>query len=205
MKLITISGLDGSGKSTQIEMLKTYLEAQGKKVFYFHAIEFGMAKKITDFRLKYCLICRLLNSCKTSNPHKSVTKANFLQIILRRIFLMIDLWRFKSLRAKLQKDGYDYILSDRYFHDTVVNIYFLRGSDKKIRCEDKVVRPDAAIYLDADSENIMSRERKPDQGVEYLQKKKEIYDKKSVAWNMKVVDGNRDRDIIFAEIKNLAI
>ncbi|HLN19060.1 MAG TPA: hypothetical protein VK255_02730, partial [Patescibacteria group bacterium] len=37
MNIITISGLDGSGKSTQIDMLKSFLESQGKKVFYFHA------------------------------------------------------------------------------------------------------------------------------------------------------------------------
>ena len=46
LKLITISGLDGSGKSTQIEFLKDYLKSQDKTFFYFHAVDFSIGNKI---------------------------------------------------------------------------------------------------------------------------------------------------------------
>ncbi len=90
MRIITISGLDGSGKSTQIEMLKSYLESQNKKVFYFHSIEFGIANKISG------------KGYGTSA--KSKTETNWLGIILRRIFMMIDLLRFRKLLKKLKKE-----------------------------------------------------------------------------------------------------
>jgi len=35
-----------------------------------------------------------------------------------------------------------------------------------------------------------------------LKEKKELYENKTGLWNMKVVDGNRDKDVIFEEIKS---
>ena len=190
MKLISISGLDGSGKSTQTELLKNYLVFQDKKVFYFHAIQFSLANRVSQKN-------------KSENA-KSVTNANFFQIILRRVFLMIDLLRFKNLLKKLEKEGFDYLISDRYFYDSIINIRYLAESEKKLPCENFIVKPDLSIYLNADPEIIMQRERKPDQGIDYLKKKKELYDNAVSDWNIKVIDSNRNKEEIFEEIKNNA-
>jgi dTMP kinase len=184
MSIVTISGLDGSGKSTQIELLKDFLQEQGKSFYYFHSVEFSIANRSSRGEI--------------SEKTKSVTKANYLQIQLRKIALLIDVFRFRRLIKKLKVN---YIISDRYFYDNVVNINFLSGSNKKLCSEKYIPKPDFAFYIDVKPEIIMQRDRKPDQGLEYLVAKEKLYMDRVKTWRMVVLDGNNSGEEIFNEIK----
>ena len=202
MKLITISGLDGSGKSTQVEKLKKHLQSQGKKVLYFHAIEFSLAEKIKKIKDKYCIICKLRGKCASDSVEKSVIKANRLQIILRKMFLYIDVLRFKRIYVRKYARTHDYILSDRYFYDTIINIKYLSQKDEKILAEKIIPAPDKAFYLKTDPTLIMQRERVPDQGIEYLKKKSDLFEENYQKWKMESVDGNNSEENVFNNIKS---
>ena len=225
MRIISISGLDGSGKSTQIELLQQHLESQEKKVFYFHAGQFSISKTYNILRPHKVI---------TKTHKESVTKASWLQIQLRKVALFIDLLRFKKLLRKLEKAGYDCLLSDRYFYDSLININYLSQNSplwKRGKCErvqhlredsknftikdsfanpssilpflkggGLIPRPDFAFFLNADPAQIMQRPRPADQGLDYLLSKQKILVEFAKNNDLLEIDGNKTEQEVFGEI-----
>ncbi|EKE20166.1 MAG: hypothetical protein ACD_8C00047G0008 [uncultured bacterium] len=191
MKIISISGLDGSGKSTQLELLKKDFESQGKKVFYFHAVNFSIAN--------------LLNKNKKAGANNGVTQASWIKILLRFLAMRIDIFRFKKLKKDLSSQGYDFILSDRFFYDSVVNLAYLMTQKMPPGIEKSIPRSDIAFYLKTDPKSIMKRKRAPEQGFSYLESKNALYDTCAPIWDMITVDGNDSAENIHEKIASYAI
>lgn len=191
MKIITLSGVDGSGKSTQLGLLQKKLESEGKKVAYFHAVEFSLANTFSKKK-----------STTSEVPEKAQTQTSWIGLLLRKLVLPIDLLRFHLHIQKLYKQGFDYLLSDRYFYDTLINIEYL--AKKRISTPAVVfcllIKPDTAFYIDLPPEVIMTRERAPEQGLEYLQDKAKLFKNKVISWDLTVIDGNRDQASVFQDI-----
>jgi thymidylate kinase len=123
------------------------------------------------------------------------------------------MFRFRFYFAKLRREGCDYILSDRYFFDTIINIQYLETNNHQQPTIDNntvspllsaicylLSAPNVAFYFDADPEAIMRRDRAPEQGIDYLRIKRKLFKQKLSAWNMIPIDANRDKDVILEEI-----
>lgn len=196
MKIISFSGVDGSGKSTQTKLLQKHFEGQGLKVAYFHATEFSFVNRLS----------RKKSGVKNFTPGdtKAVTQANFIGTLARLFFLFIDSLRFAHYQKKLRKSGTEVIVSDRFFQDSLMNVAFL-SHNFLIYFGIKLVAwfapvPHQSFYLKLTAEDIASRERVPEQGMDYLEKKIAIYDYPPFSWSTQVIDATQTPEIIHQEV-----
>lgn len=224
VQIISISGLDGSGKTTQTNMIKNYLETQGNKVFYFHAIQFSIANKINNLfkrKKKKANLEKVVES--NQDTGESVSQAGWFLIQIRKIFLIIDIFRFKKLLKKIKKQGYTHLVTDRYFYDSIVNIEYLTQNlffKKNKNYEDEfnisantqtclvikiiekiIPRPSKAFYLSVSPDKIINRDRIPEQGLNYLKIKYSILNQKFREWNLQKVVGENSKKKVFQILK----
>lgn len=199
MKFIALTGVDGSGKSTQLEPLMAHLVKNGHKVAYFHAVEFSLANRISRF----------LKGKKSfeAGQEKAVTETSLVSLILREKFLFIDCIRFHFWRRHLRLEGYDYILSDRSFYDSLINIEYLNLAKDSalvrfgVRFLSRFLpKADYPFFFSLNAEDIMSRSRVPEQGQVYLEEKLRLFNGKEETWHLIAIDATKSEAEIFQKI-----
>ena len=175
--LISFSGMDGSGKSTQIEALCSQLSQAGVPVlrlaFWDHVV--GLPKWRAAFSHKFLKSDgRIGEPGKPARRNDKNNRAWYL-LVARSVLYLVDALNLRRVVKKARKSDAGVIVFDRYIYDQLATLP-LENSVARAYARlvlSFVPKPDVAYLLDVEPE--VARERKPEYPVDFLYKYRSSY------------------------------
>jgi thymidylate kinase len=175
--LITFSGIDGCGKSTNINTLTAWLTGAGLRVrvatFWDNVV---ILPRLRD-RLTQTLF---RGETGVGSPERPVHRRDknlrpWYATLGRCGFYLLDAIHLRWLAKRMLSSEVDVVIFDRYFYDQLA---ILPMEQKAVRIYARLVfkllpRPDIAYLLDADSEAAFAR--KPEYPLEFLKSYRRSY------------------------------
>jgi thymidylate kinase len=168
--LISFSGLDGSGKSTQIANLREFLRSRGLTTILLAFWD----DVVVLSRYREGFVHKVYGSEKgIGAPDRPVNRRDknvrkwYLSIARHGLYLL-DALHLVRVIARARRSGSDVVIMDRYIYDELANLplsnWVTRFFVRMIAAF--VPRPDVAYILDADPE--AARARKPEYPVDFM-------------------------------------
>lgn len=176
-RFVSFSGIDGAGKSTQIEALRERLREAGFQVSMLAFWDdVSMLTGLREFSGH-----KLFKGEKgVGAPDKPVNRRDknvrtWYMTAVRFFLYFLDSLSLCAMVAKQRRSGADVIIFDRYLHDELANLNLQSGISRAYARFLLTItpHPDIAYLLDADPEQ--ARKRKPEYPVEFLYQNRAAY------------------------------
>lgn len=197
--LICLSGIDGSGKTAQLERLQQTLSDPDRSVKYIWC---GLKPHVSRpcFRLGEYLFYSDDDCEAEEYSTKTTLLDNWKLKQIYRSVLVPDYLIYTSVMMRYCLQRYDIVLSDRYIHDAAIDLSILLGDEDSLisrydTYKSFVPTPETIVLLDVSEETAFGR--KDDiPSREYLSKRRQMYGTLSEEYGFKQVDGEQSIEAV---------
>lgn len=176
MKLVSFSGIDGAGKSTQIHALRNYLEERGlkSKPYAFWDDVVALRSLREGISLTVFKGDRGVGSPEDPIHRRDKNVRSWYLTLLRFFLYALDGLNLRLAAARIERTT-DVVIFDRYIYDELANLPMQRSAARLYtRLLLRVVpKPDLAFLVDADPEAASTR--KPEYPLEFVHHNRNSY------------------------------
>ena len=189
--LVSFSGVDGSGKSTQINLLRERLERDNKKVVTVSLFNYFLLKPLIS-----------MGRARLKDGKSGPVRKNR-NLILRLWFglALIDFWVIYALRVGLLRRKYDVILADRYFHDLAISMTYYGYMPKVLLLSFVRLLPKADRQILLSVDPALAHKRSGEFSIDYFKEQARCYE--TIAKHFTKLDGSRDSGELSEQIHGL--
>lgn len=177
MMVVSFSGIDGAGKTTQIQMLCSGLEDMGVKfqryTFWDDVVAFRSLRERASHRIFKGE--RGVGSPEHPIQRRDKNVGSWYATLSRLCLYFLDALKLRRVLSKFKEDHSDVLILDRYLYDELANLPL---RNPVTRCYARLLlgivpRPDIAFLLDADPRVAVSR--KPEYPLDFVRQNREAY------------------------------